>query len=310
MPVASFNIFKDNPYSEDLTLIATAMWPWSVDDKPQRLRTAIEAKIIKNTRLERTVSESRTVNILLNPNTSDAKAELLQIVGDNFDIAARHQLLGMPFWVLKIGLYTDFLQRQKETDLLLWRSNVVSSELISRTLNARVAFWTITAEAQAPAVEEWIRKCASKVRAPSFKLINTEALAASEWRRSFIEPISGAMITTVLPILDDSEPPAAVGRSPEQGLSMVRETNARAEALKEMNAAMVRLGLSQKDLAVLVRDQVRLQHPRKRCDKSAIGKVMNGQTPYPHPAVRLALFTVLQFSESKCEELRRALDWD
>lgn len=152
-----FDIFEENPYLEDLTRMFSAGRLGNLAEA-RELRNALDARIKRNTELERTILESRRHSVNLNPMRPTVATETQQIIEENFDIAARHRLMGMPFLVLKIGQYTDFLQRQQEADLAQWDSNILDYNCIGGLLRARAAFWTLTAEKQAKAVSKWIAR--------------------------------------------------------------------------------------------------------------------------------------------------------
>jgi hypothetical protein len=106
----------------------------------------------------------------------------------------------------------------------------------------------------------------------------------------------------------------AVVSAPSVGSATEPEGNARRppadEALAAINTAMREKGMTLRRLADEMRPKVRKLDPGNKVEKSAINRVLKGETKQPHPAIKKVLPEMFGFPPERVKELKRALKWE
>ncbi len=148
---------RENPYCPELTEIVRA-----VTSDPQsvpKLLEALEVKINDDVNEERTTLHSRLARLKLLSSFPGTEAQLVQdftgILEDWFDVAARRHLAAWA-WAPDAKPYIDLLFRlvDQQAEMLDLASPILGEDTVKMIMNARVAYWTIKAKAQAQQVRE------------------------------------------------------------------------------------------------------------------------------------------------------------
>jgi len=159
---------RGNPYCAELTEIvrAAASNPRRID----QLLRKLEVKIGEDVNEERTTLQSRLARLNLLARVPGTQAQLAMdltgILEDWFDVGARRHLAAWA-WAPDPKPYIDLLGRlvDQQAEMLDFASPILGEDTDKMVMNARVAYWTIKAKAQAQQVME--RKAGALASSPA-----------------------------------------------------------------------------------------------------------------------------------------------